>query len=381
MKSTLRTSVRMSAGIVAAIAATGALADITVGVSIAFTGPQASLGVHYKNAFDLMPKTLGGEPVKFIILDNAGDASNAAKNGRKLVTEDKVDVIMGSNGVPQTLALAQIATESQTPMLTLSPVSLPAESVHWTFIVPQPTELMMDAVAKDMKKRNIKTVAYIGFSDGWGDLVYKASESHMASAGYKLVTNERYARNDTSVTGQVLKIMATNPDAVIVGGSGTAGALPQIALRERGYKGPIYHNHGTVNAEFIKVGGKNVEGAIAPTGPVVVAGELPAGYATKALGEDFMKRYESTFNLGRNAFAAYSYDAVLLVAAAVPVALKKAKPGTPEFRAALRDALETVKGVVGTHAVYTMTPTHHNGMDDRARVLVDVKDGQWRLMK
>ena len=368
-------------GIVAACLATSAPAEVTVGVSIAFTGPQASLGVHYKNAFDLMPKTIGGEPVKFIILDNAGDAGNAAKNGRKLVTEDKVDVLLGSNGVPQTLALSQVAAESKTPMLTLSPVSLPAENVHWTFIVPQPTELMMDAVAKDIKKRNIKTVAYIGFSDGWGDLVYKATESHMAAAGYKVVTNERYARNDTSVTGQVLKILAANPDAVVVGGSGTAGALPQIALRERGYKGPIYHNHGTVNAEFIKVGGKAVEGAIAPTGPVVVANELPAGYATKQLGEEFMKRYEDTFKLGRNAFAAYSYDAVLIVAAAVPAALKKAKPGTPEFRAALRDAIENIKGVVGTHAVYTMTPTNHNGMDERARVLVEVKDGQWRLMK
>ena len=371
----------LAIGIAGAVAATAAIAEITVGVSIAYTGPQASLGVHYKNAFDLMPKTIGGEPVKFIILDNAGDASNAAKQGRKLVSEDKVDVIIGSNGTPQTLALSQVAAESRTPMLALSPVSLPAENVHWTFIVPQPTELMMDAVAKDIQKRNLKTVAYIGYSDGWGDLVYKALESHMGSAGYKVVTNERYARNDTSVTGQVLKIIAANPQAVVVGGSGTGAALPQIALRERGYKGPIYHNHGTVNAEFIKVGGKNVEGAIAPTGPVVVASELPAGYATKALGEEFMKRYESTFNLGRNAFAAYSYDAVLLVSAAVPVALKKAKPGTPEFRAALRDALENVKGVVGTHAVYTMTPTNHNGMDDRARVLVEVKDGQWRLIK
>ena len=226
-----------------------------------------------------MPATIGGEPVKFIILDNAGDASNAAKQGRKLVTEDKVDVIVGSNGTPQTLALSQVATESRTPMLALSPVSLPPENVHWTFIVPQPTELMMDAVAKDIQKRNLKTVAYIGYSDGWGDLVYKALESHTGSAGYKVVTNERYARNDTSVTGQVLKIIAANPQAVVVGGSGTGAALPQIALRERGYKGPIYHNHGTVNAEFIKIGGKHVEGAIAPTGPVVVADELPAGSA------------------------------------------------------------------------------------------------------
>lgn len=381
MKLKLCITVGITAGIAAALAATSALADITVGVSIGFTGPQASLGVHYRNAFDLMPKTLAGEPVKYIILDNASDVTNAAKNGRKLVTEDKVDVLMGSNGVPQTLALAQIASESKTPMLAFSPVNVPAENAYWTFVVPQPTELMMDAVAKDIKKHNIKTIGYIGFSDGWGDIVLKATESHAAASGYKIVANERYARNDTSVVGQVLKLMAAHPDAVMVGGSGTGGALPQIALRERGYKGPIYHNHGTVNAEFIKIGGKNVEGAIAPTGPIVVADELPAGYATKAIGEDFMKRYEDKFHLGRNAFAGYSYDAVLLVEAAAKVALKKAKPGTPEFRAAMRDALENVKNVVGTHAVYTMTPKNHNGMDERARVLVVVKDGQWRLMK
>ena len=371
----------IGAGLATALLSNLATAEIVIGISIAATGPQASLGVHYKNAFELMPKTIAGEPVRFIILDNASDATNAARNGRKLVTEDRVDVLMGSNGVPATMALSQVATESKTPLVTLSPASPAPENFNWTFIVPQPTELMMDAVAKDVKKRNLKTLGYIGFSDGWGDLVLKASESHAAAAGYKIVTNERYARNDTSVVGQVLKIIAANPDGVIVGGSGTGGALPQLALRERGYKGPIYHNHGTVNAEFIKVGGKLAEGAIAPTGPVVVADELPDGYATKALGADFMKRYEAKFNLGRNAFAAYSYDAVLVVEAAAKEALKKAKPGTAEFRAAMRDALENVKNVVGTHAVYTMTPTNHNGMDERARVLVEVRDGQWRLMK
>lgn len=371
----------IGAGLVAGLAAGTASAQITIGISIAATGPQASLGVHYKNAFELMPKTIAGEAVKFIILDNASDATNAARNGRKLVTEDRVDVLMGSNGVPATMALAQVANESKTPLVTLSPAILTPENFNWVFIVPQPTELMMDAVARDVKKRNLKTLGYIGFSDGWGDLVLKATESHAAAGGYRLVTNERYARNDTSVVGQVLKIIAANPDGVIVGGSGTGGALPQIALRERGYKGPIYHNHGTVNAEFIKVGGKLAEGAIAPTGPVVVADELPDGYATKALGVEFMKRYEAKFNLGRNAFAAYSYDAVLVVEAAAKEALKKAKPGTAEFRAAMRDALENVKNVVGTHAVYSMSPSNHNGMDERARVLVEVRDGQWRLMK
>ena len=368
--------------IAAAFASGAANADITVGVTLGATGPGASLGIHYKNAFQLMPKTLGGQPVKYIILEDGSDATNAGKNARKLITEDKVDVVMGSNGVPSSLQIAQVATETQTPFLCLTPIAVKPDQYKWTFSVPQPTELMMGAVAEHMKSKGVKTVGFIGFSDGWGDLMYNATNSLGATYGYKVVTNERYARADTSVTGQVLKIIAAKPDAVVVGGSGTGGALPHLALVERGYKGQIYHNHGTVNAEFIKVGGKSVENAIAPTGPLIVPEELPASNAVKATALDFTKRYEAAFGAGsRNAFAGYSNDAVMLLGAAIPAAMKKAKPGTPEFRAALRDALENVKNVKGTHGVYSPTAANHNGLDQRARVLVRVEKGTWRLMK
>ncbi len=359
-----------------------AQAEVTVGVSLGITGPGASLGVHYRNAFQLMPKTLGKEPVRYIILDDASDPTNAAKNARKLVTEDKVDVLMGSNGVPSAVQMAQVAAEAKTPIVVLTPAALSPQVLHWSFILPQPTDLMMGAIADQMKKRNVKTVGYIGYSDTWGDLVYKATEAHAAAHGYKIVTNERYARADTSVTGQILKIMAANPDAVVVGGSGTGGALPHVALVERGWKKPIYHNHGTVNAEFIRVGGKAVQGAVAVTGPLVVPEELPDSAPTKKVSLDFTQRYEKTFGAGtRNAFAGYSYDGMLLLNAAVPEALKKAKPGTAEFREALRAALENVKNVVGTHGVYNMNAKNHNGLDERARVVVQVENNGWHLVK
>ena len=359
-----------------------AQAEVTVGVSLGITGPGASLGVHYRNAFQLMPKTLGKEPVRYIILDDASDPTNAAKNARKLVSEDKVDVLMGSNGVPSAVQMAQVAAEAKTPIVVLTPAALSPQVLHWSFILPQPTDLMMGAIAEQMKKRNVKTVGYIGYSDTWGDLVYKATEAHAAAHGYKIVTNERYARADTSVTGQILKIMAANPDAVVVGGSGTGGALPHVALVERGWKKPIYHNHGTVNAEFIRVGGKAVQGAVAVTGPLVVPEELPDSAPTKKVSLDFTKRYEAAFGAGtRNAFAGYSYDGMLLLNAAVPEALKKAKPGTAEFREALRAALENVKNVVGTHGVYNMNAKNHNGLDERARVVVQVENNGWHLVK
>jgi branched-chain amino acid transport system substrate-binding protein len=375
---------RLAIALVAAgaLGVTAARADVTIGVTLGATGPGASLGIHYKNAFQLMPKTLGGQPVRYIVLEDGSDATNAGKNARKLITEDNVDVVMGSNGVPSSLQIAQVAFETKTPYMVLTPISLPPDRYQWAFIVPQPTELMMGAVAEHIKANRVKSVGFIGFSDAWGDLMYKATEFHAGSHGYKVVTNERYARADTSVTGQVLKIISAKPDAVVIGGSGTGGALPHVALAERGYKGRIYHNHGTVNREFIKVGGKAVEGAIAPTGPLIVPEELPDSHPVKKVSLDFTKRYEATFGAGsRNAFAGYSADAVMLVGAAIPAAMKKAKPGTPEFRAALRDALENVKNVVGTHGVYNMTAKNHNGQDERARVLVRVEKGEWRLMK
>ncbi len=369
--------------VASALAATAAQADVTVGVSLGTTGPGSSLGIPYKNAFQLLPNTLGGQPVKYIILDDESKPDNAAKNARKFVTEDKVDAIMGSNGVPSAVAMSAVAAEASTPMIALTPMPpLAPERNRWTFVVPQPTELMMSAVAEHMKARGVKTVGFIGFSDTWGDLVHNALNSLAGPYGFKVVTNERYGRADTSVTGQVLKVMAASPDAVVVGGSGSPGATPHIALAERGYKGPIYHNHGTVNLPFIQTGKKAVEGAIAPTGALIVAEELPENFPTKGVSLDFVKRYEAAFGAGsRNAFAGYSFDGVQLLDAAVKAAAGKAKPGTPEFRAALRDALENVRNVIGTHGVYNMTPANHNGLDERARVLVRVQDGAWRLLK
>jgi len=356
--------------------------EITIGFTMGATGPGASLGIHYKNAFQLFPQTLGGQPVKYIMLEDATDATIAAKNARKLITEDNVDAIMGSVSVPSTTQVALISTETKTPMIALSPVALPPDKLEWVFVVPQPVSLMMGAVAEHMKAHNVKTFGYIGFSDSWGDLVLKAIEQHAEPAGMKIVASERYARADTSVTGQAIKIVAANPDAVVVGGSGTGGALPQLALVELNYKKQIYHNHGTVNREFIKVGGKAVEGAIAPTGPLIVFEELPADNPIKAVAGEFVTRYETTFGASsRNGSAGYSYDGFLLLNAAVPAAMAKAKPGTPEFRQALRDALESVKEVVGTHGVYNMTANDHTGLDQRARVLVHVENGAWRLMK
>ena len=357
-------------------------ADVKVGVIVGATGPGASLGIPYKNTFSVLPKTLGGEAVQYIIMDDGTDPTNAVKHARKLITEDKVDLIIGSSSVPAATSITDISSELKTPQIALSPVGPAASKNPWVFTIPQPASIMMGAVADHMKANNVKNVAYIGFSDAWGDLVLNGLRTHADSAGVKIVAEERYGRNDTSVAGQILKVLATNPDAVVVGGSGTPGALPHITLAERGFKGKVYHNHGVINKDFLRVGGKNIEGGFAPTGPVMVAEQLPDSNPTKKPSLEFIKAYEASFGAGsRNAFAAYSYDAYLLAGNAVAEASKKAKSGTPEFRQALRDALERVKNVNGTHAVYNMTATDHAGVDFRARVLVVIENGDWKLVK
>lgn len=358
------------------------IAQVKVGVITGATGPGASLGIPYKNTFSVLPKTLGGQPVQYVVMDDATDPTNAVRLARKLIVEDKVDLLIGSSSVPAATAITDVAAELKTPQLALSPVGGAASKNPWVFSIPQPVNVMMGAVAENMKASGIKTVGYIGFSDSWGDLVLAGLKANADAAGIKIIAEERYGRLDTSVAGQALKILAANPDAVVVGGSGTPGALPQMTLLERGYKGKVYHNHGVINKDFLRVGGNSLEGAMAPTGPVMVAEQLPDTNVTKKVSLEFTKAYEGAFGPGsRNAFAAYSYDAYLLADQAVAAASKKAKPGTPEFRQAVRDALESTKELVGTHGVYNMTPTDHAGVDNRARVLVKVEAGDWKLVK
>ncbi len=357
-------------------------AEIVIGVSASQTGSGNSLGGPVANTVALMPKSIGGETIRYVVLDDTSDPTVGAKNARRFATEDKVDVIIGSSTVPVAIAQGGVANESKIALIAICPIPIDAGKLPYVFAVPQPIPLMVDAVVEHMAAHKVKSAGYIGFGDPWGDLNYASLQKIGGTHGINVTSNERYARTDTSVTAQMLKVVATNPDAIFVGAAGTPAALPQIAAVERGYRKPMYHTHGVVNRDFIKVGGKAAEGVLAPTGPVVVAEQLPADNPLKAPGVAFLKEYEGKYGEGtRNAFAAYAWDASLIIQAALPAAMKAAKPGTPEFRQALRDAIEGGNEVKGTHAVYKMTPTDHYGVDKRARVMVRVENGDWKLVK
>jgi branched-chain amino acid transport system substrate-binding protein len=362
-------------------------AEISVGFVTGETGPGASIGVPYARGIAAAMgyvDNVEGHKIRLIKMDDASDPSASTRNARKLVEEEKVDLLIGTSGVPGTAAMAAVATEQKVPLIAISPLPPTVgrgDGGYWALSIPQPPPLMVAAVVEQMQKAGVKSLGYIGFSDAWGDLVYDALSKTATPVGIKILTNERYARADTSVTAQTLKIIAAQPDAVMTGGSGTPGALPFLALRERGFRGPIYGTHALINPDFIRIGGAAVEGVLAPTGPVIVAEQLPDSNPVKKVGLEFRAAYlKANSAPTTDAFSAYSFDGWLVFVDAAKRALASTPPGTPAFREALRDAMFGTKDLVGTHGVYSFGPTNNSGVDERARVIVTLEKGQWKLL-
>ncbi len=367
---------------IAALAAAPALADINVGVIASLTGPAAALGAETKKAIALFPSTVGGEKVNFILLDDGTDPTNAVKNVRKLISEDKVDAILGPNLISTAIAMADVANAEKTPMVSVAPLDVSGDKRGYIFRSEPSADLMVNRIVADMVENGAKTVGFIGFSDSWGELLLKAL-TKATEGKLNIVATERYGRADPSVQAQVLKVMSAKPDVVFVGASGTPAAMPQITLRERGYKGKIYQSHGVTSKEFLRVGGKSVEGALIPVGPVLVAEQLPDSHPAKKNAVAFVKELEAKNGPdSRSTFAGASWDAWQLLQNAIVGAQKgKAKPGTPEFRAALRDGIEKTNKLVGTNGVYTMAANDHAGYDASAIVLIKVENNHWKLVK
>ncbi|MBU3739431.1 MAG: ABC transporter substrate-binding protein [Rhodoferax sp.] len=363
-----------------ALTATAALADIKIGVSLSLTGPGSGLGIPMQNQLKLAPQTIGGEKVQYIILDDASDPGKGAANARRFVTEDKVDLIIGSCLTPVAAAMTDIAAEAGTVQLAGSPVGVPAGKDKWLFRLPQSNTVMGHAVVEHMKKQGVKTVGFLGYTDAYGEQWLNEITPQLNQAGIKLVATERFARTDTSVTPQALKLNAANPDAILVVASGSGAAMPQLGLAERGYKGKIYQTHAAATPDLPRVGGKTVEGTFVVSGPALLGDQLPDSHPSKKAALDFVQKFEKAYGPNsRNQFAGHAYDAIIALEKAVPLALKKAKAGTPEFRTAMRDSLETMGRTVFAHGVMNWTKDDHWGYTMETGVLTKVVNGQFKV--
>ena len=365
---------------VAALLTGAAQADITIGVSLPLTGPASGLGIPMKNQIALWPQSIAGEKLKVIILDDATDPTNGVKNARRFVTDDKVDLIVGSAATPVGIAMADVAMESQTPQLLATPAQLPPGKDAWSFRLPQSNAVMSYAMVQHMKKQGVKTVGFLGYTDAYGEGWLKDFTATAEKAGIKVVAAERFARTDTGVTAQALKLTSANPDAMLIVASGSGAAMPEMAVVERGYKGKIYQTHAAATRDLMRVGGKAIEGTYVVSGPVIAPEQLPDSHPSKKLALDFVQKYEKANGAGsRNQFAGHAYDAAVVMEKAIPVALKKGKPGTQEFRTALRDAIETMGTTNFAHGIMNWTKQDHWGYTDDTGVVVKVVNGDWKV--
>jgi branched-chain amino acid transport system substrate-binding protein len=384
MKTRATISKRIAWTAALAVIACVAQAQVRVGVVSSATGPTAFVGVAQKNSVALLPKKVGDTTIEYFALDDASDPTQSVNNVKKLLAEQKIDALIGPSGSPNAMGVIEVMAEARTPMLApvgTTAVVLPMdERKRWVFKTTQNDDIIASALIGHMRRTGVKTVGFIGYNDPYGEAWYKTVAPMFEKAGIKLVANERYNRADTSVTGQVLKLKTAAPDAVFVAGVAAGAALPQMQLVDAGYAGRIYQTHGAATDDFIRIGGRKVDGSIMAASLMLVLDQVPDTVASKKVAADYMAAYEKLYGSRPATFGANVYDAGLLLQRAIPEALRKGKPGTAEFRSALRDALEQTRELVATQGVYNMTPADHSGFDERGRVLVTVKDGKWELL-
>ena len=361
-----------------------ASAQIRIGLMVSATGPTSAIGIPQKNTGDILPRTIGGQNVEYISLEDGGDATRAVQNVKKLIAENNVDAVIGPSTTPNAFAILDSIADAKVPLMATVGTSAVVEPLdakkRWVFKTTQNDDLIAAALLTHMQKNGVKSVGFIGFNDPYGDNWLKVFSALGEKAGVKVIAVERYARNDSSVTGQTLKLIAAKPDAMLVAAVGGPAVLPQATLRDQGFKGTIYQTHAVATDDFIKLGKEKVEGTVLAAGPMLVIDEIPDANPTRRVALAYIAAYEKQFGVKPATFGANTWDAALLLERAIPTALKAAKPGTEAFRAALRDALEHEREVVGCQGVFNMSPTNHNGMDERARVLVTVRDGKFRLL-
>jgi branched-chain amino acid transport system substrate-binding protein len=379
MKFALKTTVAAAAALLASAAA---LADVKIGVTLSLTGPASGLGIPVGNQFKLFPQTIAGEKIQLIVLDDASDPGKGVTNARRFVTDDRVDIVFGGSITTVSAAVAPVAAEAKTTQISIAPVGVPPDQERWVFRLPQGFSVMAHPIVEHMKKAGVKTVGFLGYTDAYGESWLKEFVDQGEKAGIKIVATERFARSDTSVTPQALKLVSARPDAMLVVASGSGAAMPHKTLVERGFKGRIYQTHAAATPDLVRIGGKDVESGLVVSGPAVVAEQLADSHPSKAVAVDFVTKYEAAYGKGsRNQFAGHAYDARIMLEKALPVALKRAKPGTPEFRAALRDAVEGMGRTIFSHGVMNWTKDDHWGYTNETGVMLKVVNGQFVVEK
>jgi branched-chain amino acid transport system substrate-binding protein len=364
--------------------------EFRIGSVVTLTGPASSLGLPEKNALDLLQEQVGKDTslpftVKFITYDDASDPTKAVNEVRKLITEDKVHVVICCSTTPASMAILETVTQAKVPNISLAlgqSVIEPVKDRQWIFKTPSTDQLQVAALVDDMVKRGFKKVAFLGLEDSFGEGGWIALQGVAKNKGVEIVASERFARTDTNFTPQALKVKQAGPDAVYIHAIPPSSALVHQALKRVGFAGPVYHSGGSANNAFVSIGKKDVDGALLGTTPVLVYTDLPDSNPLKPVIAEFAALYEKRFNVPKvDIFPGQSWDAGNIALQAAGEAVKGgAKLDDVEaFRAALRDKIESIKEFVGVGGIFNYSANDHLGLDSRSTFIAVVKDDQFRL--
>ncbi len=366
------------------LAATPVRADVTLGAVLSLTGPGAGLGIPERNTIELLPKTMAGQAVHWVVLDDASDPALAVRAARKLIEEAHVDAILGPSTTANSLALLDPLAEAGVPFVSLSGsgsvVTPPGGTRAWAFKLIPSERVATVQIVDHMQARGFKRLGQIGFANALGDGYVAALSAQAAERGIETVIDVRYSPTDTSVTPQVLRLLQARPDAVFVAASASPATTPILELRKRGYAGPIYTVQGIAGPDALRVGGAALDGVVFSSVPVLVAEQIASDNPVRPQAMAYVTAYEERFGAGsRSLFGATMWDGFLLIAEAAAPALAAGPPGTPAFRAALRDAMERTHGLAGCEAVFSLSSQDHSGAEADSQVLVEIRDGSYRL--
>ena len=358
-----------------------ASAQVKIGVVSSATGAMAAVGKPHRNAISLLPRRIGDLTVEYISYDDESDPALTLTLIKKLIEGHKVDAIIGPTGSPAALAAIPVVAAAGVPLLapvgSVAVVKPMDEQKRWVFKTTPNDDIMAAVLVAHMKKTGIASVGIIAFNDGYGERWISTFSALAQRADLRVAAVERFGAG-AAPTAETKRLLAQNPDAVLIAGTGPSALAPHLVLVGQGYKGAIYHTHGATSAEFVRLGDKKVVGALMAASPMLAINDMPDGNPSKALARGYVAAYEKLHGDRAVTFGANVYDAGLLLAQAIPKAIMQGKPGTAAFRTALRDALERTREFPVTQGVVNMTPEDHSGFDGRGRVMLTIRDHTWR---
>ncbi|NMM12772.1 MAG: ABC transporter substrate-binding protein [Rhodoferax sp.] len=355
---------------------------IKIGSVLSVTGPAAFLGDPELKTLQMYVDELNkkggviGRQLQLVHYDDGSDANKANGFAKRLIDDDKVDILVGGTTTGSTMSMVPLVEKANIPFISLAGAVVIVEPVKkWVFKTPHTDRMASEKVFEDMKKHSISKVALLSETSGFGNSGKKETEGVAAKYGITLVANETYGPKDTDASPQLTKIKNTaGVQAVFVYGLGQGPAIVTKNYKQLGITLPLYHAHGVASEEFIKLAGPAAEGVRLPAAALLIADKLAANDPQKAVTTAYAKAFKEKWKTDVSTFGGHAYDGLMLAVDAI-------KRANTTDKAKVRDAIEATKGFIGTGGKVNMSATDHLGLDLSAFNMLEIKNGDWTIAK